>query len=265
METGKKEDLVEARRLLFKQLSIFPSQSAIPLYNIACVEALLGNKEFALSFLQKAVLAGYSNYKHMEQDQDLVSLTQTQEFKDIVAQLKLQESQKETVQFSIHQHPLTRVHNLCRHYCDKCAAGNITDAFRCSQCDFDLCLSCAKNEDKKQEVPKPEIPKVEDPKPEVPKQDPKPASEPQIPAFTLPANPDPSLLFHFVQPLVEKFYPIVADILQNTSQSDNPVHAGLENLQILQEMGWTDVNQNIQALIRAKGDLVAAVEILLDQ
>ena len=57
-------------------------------YNLACCHALKGNKELALSSLQNAIEAGYSNKSHARSDSDLRSLHGTEEFERIIDQSK---------------------------------------------------------------------------------------------------------------------------------------------------------------------------------
>jgi len=86
MQTGAKEDIQTARELFRTQLSMF--EHCIPMYNIACCEALLGNSKESLEFLQKAVVAGYRDADHLEKDEDLKSLRPLDEFKALVLSLK---------------------------------------------------------------------------------------------------------------------------------------------------------------------------------
>jgi len=84
---GTKESLEAARTLLLKQLSIIPNHPH-HLYNLSCVEALLGNLEHALEYLEKAIHAGWNNLTHMETDTDLDSLRHLDKYKDIVSSLQ---------------------------------------------------------------------------------------------------------------------------------------------------------------------------------
>ena len=59
----------------------FPSNAA---YNIACCYALLGEKEQAFKWLQKAFDMGFRNLAHSQQDSDLVSLHDDPRFNKIV-------------------------------------------------------------------------------------------------------------------------------------------------------------------------------------
>jgi len=87
MESGTPEGIQAAKALFQEQLTVVPDAPS-PLYNLACCEALLGNSAEAISFLQKAVKAGFSNASHMENDSDLKSVRDLDEFKAIVQSLK---------------------------------------------------------------------------------------------------------------------------------------------------------------------------------
>jgi hypothetical protein len=57
-------------------------------YDLACTYALLGQAKPALHHLAQAVKAGFSNYAHIMQDADLVSIRQKPSFKAIVQPLR---------------------------------------------------------------------------------------------------------------------------------------------------------------------------------
>jgi len=86
MHQGGAENIQQARALFQEQLGMF--EHPTPIYNIACCEALLGNSREALSYLQKSIAAGYTDVAHIENDSDLQSLRDLDEFKSIVASLK---------------------------------------------------------------------------------------------------------------------------------------------------------------------------------
>eukprot|EP01126_Amoeba_proteus_P003318 TRINITY_DN110_c0_g1_i4.p1 TRINITY_DN110_c0_g1~~TRINITY_DN110_c0_g1_i4.p1 ORF type:complete len:438 (-),score=74.49 TRINITY_DN110_c0_g1_i4:63-1376(-) len=90
MERRTLDDLNKAIELLTKQADLAQSQwhRRIPVYNIACCHALLGNKQIAMTLLQKAVDLGYHNVRHMENDSDLDSLRNTIEFQQLISSLK---------------------------------------------------------------------------------------------------------------------------------------------------------------------------------
>jgi len=86
-ENGTPEDLEAARELLKQQESMRP-RHPIPIYNLACVEARLGNPRSALDYLSKAIQLGWNDVNHMEKDTDLDSLRSLEEYKTLVAALK---------------------------------------------------------------------------------------------------------------------------------------------------------------------------------
>jgi tetratricopeptide (TPR) repeat protein len=57
------------------------------LYNLACVQALAGDRKKALATLRKSVEAGFTDGKHMQKDTDLASLREMKEFQELVAKL----------------------------------------------------------------------------------------------------------------------------------------------------------------------------------
>jgi hypothetical protein len=80
----------EAKVILQDMLTIIPKH-AVTLYNLSCAEALLGNTKDALNTLRSAIFdGGYNNVEHMEKDEDLASIRDTQEFKQLVSTLKHQ-------------------------------------------------------------------------------------------------------------------------------------------------------------------------------
>jgi len=87
METGSKANIEAARALFHEQLRIF--EHSTPIYNIACCEALLGNFDTALEFLNKAVSAGFNKVDHIENDADLKSIRHLEGYKALIAALKI--------------------------------------------------------------------------------------------------------------------------------------------------------------------------------
>jgi hypothetical protein len=57
-------------------------------YNLCCTYSLLNNKAQALQYLQKAVVTGYSNYAHLQADQDLDNIRDESAFKQIMQSLR---------------------------------------------------------------------------------------------------------------------------------------------------------------------------------
>jgi len=87
MESGTPAGILEARGVFLEQLNLIPEASS-PMYNLACCEALLGNPSEAIAYLKKAINAGFSNVNHIENDSDLKSLRDLEEFKSIILSLK---------------------------------------------------------------------------------------------------------------------------------------------------------------------------------
>jgi len=187
METGVRADIESARALFREQLAVF--EHPTPIYNIACCEALLGNSQDALIFLQKAIDAGFRNVDHIENDNDLVSLRQLDEYKSIIASLR----------------------------------------------------------------PAPVSP-------------PAPA-EPQVVVSPVPSPvviaPAPIVVSAPVaEPPVQAPAPVVVPAVVAPA----PVQSQQAwNLQTLEDMGFTDKKKNLDVLIRTKGNVMQAIQLLLDE
>ncbi len=85
----------EAEATLEQLIKQFPD-SVTNLYNMACVQALKSRSEPAMDYLEKAIQAGYTDFAHMERDNDLDSLRDTARYKALVA--RKEEIRKEAVQ-----------------------------------------------------------------------------------------------------------------------------------------------------------------------
>lgn len=83
LNMGTPHSIAGAKQFFAAQLS-FHGDKAIPLYNIACCEARLGNSKEAIHFLQNSINAGYMNVEHIEQDSDLDSIRKLEEFKNTI-------------------------------------------------------------------------------------------------------------------------------------------------------------------------------------
>jgi tetratricopeptide (TPR) repeat protein len=57
------------------------SSNPVVTYNLACVYALLGQKEKAIAWLEKALVVGFRNKKQIETDEELSGIRATAEFK----------------------------------------------------------------------------------------------------------------------------------------------------------------------------------------
>lgn len=83
----EKEKLVRGRTYLLSQLILSPENPTV-LYNLACVESLLGNVNTALATLEKAILAGWHDVEHMIKDSDLIALHNLPQFSELVDKAK---------------------------------------------------------------------------------------------------------------------------------------------------------------------------------
>jgi len=63
-------------------------------YNLACSFALLGRSKQALDTLRKAIILGYTDHRHMKDDEDLVSLRNLPEFQEIVKWCRIASEEK---------------------------------------------------------------------------------------------------------------------------------------------------------------------------
>jgi len=88
---GSRADLEKARALLLEQYELVPSHP-VALYNLACVESLLGNFLPALDYLEKSIHLGWNDLAHMQQDTDLDALRHLDHYKNLVAILEAQQS-----------------------------------------------------------------------------------------------------------------------------------------------------------------------------
>jgi len=76
--------LQQAKDLLEDMLEIIPKH-AIALYNLSCVESLLGNTKEAVKRLRDAIFeGGYRDFKHMEKDEDLNNIRNTEEYQELL-------------------------------------------------------------------------------------------------------------------------------------------------------------------------------------
>jgi hypothetical protein len=81
LTAGKRD---EAEAVLAEALALAP-HSTINLYNMACLKALKGSSDAAMDYLERSVLAGYTDFIHIEQDTDLNTLRELPRFKKFLA------------------------------------------------------------------------------------------------------------------------------------------------------------------------------------
>ena len=89
---GASETLLEAHSLIGAadltdehELIVLKSMNSLVTYNLTCLEALSGNNEEALVWLEEAVASGYSDPEWMLQDTDLATLKDNPRFLELVA------------------------------------------------------------------------------------------------------------------------------------------------------------------------------------
>jgi len=78
-----RSDLNKADEYLHYALKLMP-RSPYAFYNLACVRALQSRPDDAFPFLRKSIENGYSNWKHLVTDEDLVSLHEDPRFDELL-------------------------------------------------------------------------------------------------------------------------------------------------------------------------------------
>jgi carboxyl-terminal processing protease len=72
----------------YHQLTKYKRERTSIYYDLACNHALIGNKNEALTYLEKAVDSGFAAVSHIERDDDLQLIRNEERFKRLVYQLK---------------------------------------------------------------------------------------------------------------------------------------------------------------------------------
>jgi tetratricopeptide (TPR) repeat protein len=83
-EKGNPDQGVEQ---FFKVIELYPQESAA-YYNVACYYSIKGVPELALVWLEKALKAGFAQFKHMETDEDLDAIRTLPRYGKLVAKYK---------------------------------------------------------------------------------------------------------------------------------------------------------------------------------
>ena len=79
-----KKHYEEAEKLYLSMLKNHPDAKVTILYNLACLYAIMGHGDQAMAFLQNSVREGFSEWDHMERDEDLKSLRDRTDFKELI-------------------------------------------------------------------------------------------------------------------------------------------------------------------------------------
>lgn len=66
------------------RLAFLQPLEAIHYYNLACDCALLGKKDEALMYLNIAIILGYSDFKHLNEDPDLASIREDERYEKLI-------------------------------------------------------------------------------------------------------------------------------------------------------------------------------------
>lgn len=75
----------EARDLLLEVVALAPDDET-GWYNLACAQCLLGDTDAAIDALARAVERGWSDFRHMERDEDLAALRDTAFYRALLSQ-----------------------------------------------------------------------------------------------------------------------------------------------------------------------------------
>lgn len=231
IEKQRPKALEKARELLKEQVEISVFHRATPLYNLACVESLCGNQEEAVKYLREAVEAGWTDMAHLKADKDLANIRDFAGYKEFLVSVvngneKTEEESKE----------VAKVPEL------------------------------AKTDEKVEEAAQPKV----DPPPPYATTAPMPPSSPVGVPAELHLVPDyaPSITREELnEPPVPTLSPVTPTPSPTPalSESKSAVAEFDEKLTTLEEMGWNDRRKNITTLVRTRGDLVAAVQMLLEE
>jgi hypothetical protein len=88
VEFLRQKNYPEAEKVLVEALVLDPDNPTSS-YNMACLKALTSHPDEALAYLERAANAGFTDFLHIEQDPDLVSLRQQPRFKALLAERDL--------------------------------------------------------------------------------------------------------------------------------------------------------------------------------
>jgi len=241
-----KKKYEEAKVVLTKQAEVVPPwRRSVPLYNLACCEALLGNLDSALALLSQSIDMGFKDVKHIESDQDLISLHGLDAFEVMISELRKKK-----------ENPFCRWRGRC---------GFNQDTKSCSSEEIKSTKESVK--------PSEEI-KINF------SEKAKPCTQQEQTCTGCPLIPiNIPTIIEALKPIIENFKPILENfkpiieniipIVENHINSENLTspqagnHDYRDELTALQQMGFTDFHQNLMALLKAKGNLSEAVSLLL--
>lgn len=230
MEKNKPKALEKARELLKHQLELSVHHRATPLYNLACVESLCGALEESVNYLREAVAAGWTDFEHLKADKDLDNIRELDGYKELIA-ASVDESNEKTEEEAKEDAPKAEAE-------EKTEITGESQAFA-----------------------------VASPPPYA-------VTAPIPPSTPTPVEPAVQLVPNYAPSITEKELnetpaPAPAPAQPTSppalSESKSAVAEFDEKLSTLEEMGWNDRRKNITTLVRTHGDLVAAVQVLLEE
>lgn len=83
----EEKNIEKALESFHRAIEIDPMHSEA-LYDLACMYSLMDKKKKAFEFLEKAIQAGYSDFRHIEEDPDLINIKDSAQFKEILSKHK---------------------------------------------------------------------------------------------------------------------------------------------------------------------------------
>jgi hypothetical protein len=259
METKTREGLEKARELLKEQATTSPFHRVTPLYNLACVEALLGdNLDKALEYLQEAVAAGWSDVDHIKKDTDLDRLRSLDAYNALVASLEADSSSDEEIHIDVHLGP------------------NGEAQFAELRRDQKRSEKLQKREERRAEklarreekIAKREEMRKEKEEKRQEKEEVKATVAGASATGVVASEPAPVTVVSVPAPVTvpeEVRAPAVVQPPAVLSGSSSSIDEFQSKLKTLEEMGFPDRRRNITALVLSRGDLVVAVQSLLSQ
>lgn len=85
---GETKKLEEILPFIIDKQSKLPKQNGAKLYNVACVYAIINNKEKALEYLEKSTQNGYDKFNWIQADYDMKNIKNLPEFNALIQKYK---------------------------------------------------------------------------------------------------------------------------------------------------------------------------------
>jgi len=254
----------EAIIVFSKQADMLPPwRRSSALYNIACCESLLGNVDSSLALLSKAIELGFRDVSHIENDEDLENLRGLSGFEVLLSELRTkqerpnwrgrwqrqqsQQPQQATYTDQQEQIPLNFLPGILESLQPLVneVVNEVVKPF----------IANLQQELEKQEEVKQEPVKQEEVKQEEVKQEPQqePVKQEEVKQEEVKQEPQ--------QEPVKQEEVAKQEVKENIQ---GPVcHQYEAELAALEQMGFTNTYKNVKVLMKTKGNLSAAVSLLL--